>query len=242
MENGILIERSEMKKGFTLSEILICLGIVGTVAALTIPSVMKNYQKRVLTTQLQKTYLQISTAAQTIMDTEHVDNFYNTSVANCPSNNCPTGITDWMNNYFLPIKKNCGKGGKNQCIAGVAADSYKTLDGTNAGAIGDRYCIQTSDGAAICGLYNNKVGNNLAQPCLTVVVDVNGPAEPNIIGRDVFSMDIHTDGSISDYGSGCGDNAYGCPASECGTRVGNIFERTCGCLTSVVEAGWKMEY
>ena len=35
-----------MNKGFTLSEILISLGIVGIVAVLTVPGVMKNYQNR----------------------------------------------------------------------------------------------------------------------------------------------------------------------------------------------------
>jgi prepilin-type N-terminal cleavage/methylation domain-containing protein len=34
-----------MKKGFTLAEVLITLAIIGVVAALTIPNVVKNYQK-----------------------------------------------------------------------------------------------------------------------------------------------------------------------------------------------------
>ena len=33
-----------MQKGFTLAEILITLGIVGIVAALTIPTLISNYQ------------------------------------------------------------------------------------------------------------------------------------------------------------------------------------------------------
>ena len=64
-----------MKKGFTLSEVLITLGIVGVVAVLTIPGVMKNYKNRLYTAQLQKAYSQISDAAQAIMNDEHVDNF-----------------------------------------------------------------------------------------------------------------------------------------------------------------------
>jgi prepilin-type N-terminal cleavage/methylation domain-containing protein len=34
-----------MKKGFTLAEVLITIAIIGIVAALTIPSVIINYQK-----------------------------------------------------------------------------------------------------------------------------------------------------------------------------------------------------
>lgn len=35
-----------MKTAFTLAETLITLGIIGVVAALTIPSIIKNYQKK----------------------------------------------------------------------------------------------------------------------------------------------------------------------------------------------------
>ena len=33
-----------MKKGFTLAEVLITLGIIGVVAAMTIPTLIANYQ------------------------------------------------------------------------------------------------------------------------------------------------------------------------------------------------------
>lgn len=35
-----------MKKGFSLAEVLITLGVVGVVAALTMPAVIVNYQKQ----------------------------------------------------------------------------------------------------------------------------------------------------------------------------------------------------
>jgi prepilin-type N-terminal cleavage/methylation domain-containing protein len=44
------------KKGFTLSEVLITLAVIGTVAALTIPAVVSNYQKHQTVTRLKKTY------------------------------------------------------------------------------------------------------------------------------------------------------------------------------------------
>ena len=36
-----------MKRGFTLAEVLITLGIIGVVAALTIPTLINNYQKKI---------------------------------------------------------------------------------------------------------------------------------------------------------------------------------------------------
>ena len=58
-----------MKKiyGFTLAEVLITLGIIGVVAALTMPSLIANYQKMVLKNQFKKAY---STVFQGIRQVE----------------------------------------------------------------------------------------------------------------------------------------------------------------------------
>lgn len=45
-----------MKTAFTLAETLITLGIIGVVAALTIPSIIKNYQKKQTAIKLKQTY------------------------------------------------------------------------------------------------------------------------------------------------------------------------------------------
>lgn len=42
------------KRAFTLAEVLITLGIIGVVAALTLPSVITNYQKKQTVEQLKK--------------------------------------------------------------------------------------------------------------------------------------------------------------------------------------------
>ena len=44
------------RNGFTLAEVLITLGIIGVVAAMTIPTLMTKYQKHKTETQLVKFY------------------------------------------------------------------------------------------------------------------------------------------------------------------------------------------
>lgn len=51
-----------MKQAFTLAEVLITLGIIGVVAALTIPTLIGNYQKKEVATRLQKMYNTIQNA------------------------------------------------------------------------------------------------------------------------------------------------------------------------------------
>ena len=46
----------KIKKGFTLAEVLITLAIIGIVAALTIPTLVTNYKKKIVTTRLLKFY------------------------------------------------------------------------------------------------------------------------------------------------------------------------------------------
>ena len=48
--------------GFTLAEVLITLGIIGVVAAMTMPSLITNYQKKQTISQLKKSYSVVSQA------------------------------------------------------------------------------------------------------------------------------------------------------------------------------------
>ena len=51
-----------MKKAFTLAEVLITLGIIGIVAAMTLPSLIANYQKKVTVNRLKQAYSMINQA------------------------------------------------------------------------------------------------------------------------------------------------------------------------------------
>ena len=52
-----------MKKAFTLAEILITMGIVGVVSAMTIPALNQSWQKQAYVTQLRKVYSEVAQAA-----------------------------------------------------------------------------------------------------------------------------------------------------------------------------------
>lgn len=53
-----------MKKAFTLAEVLITLGIIGIVAAMTLPVVIGNYQKKVTAAKVKKFYSMFNQAFQ----------------------------------------------------------------------------------------------------------------------------------------------------------------------------------
>lgn len=55
-----------MKKGLTLVEIIITIGVIEVVAAITIPSLVTNYQKRVTVKQLKVAYNLFSNAIEQV--------------------------------------------------------------------------------------------------------------------------------------------------------------------------------
>lgn len=57
-----MLHHYKLKNGFTLAEVLITLGIIGVVAALTIPTLIGNYQKKEVPVRLQKMYNTIQNA------------------------------------------------------------------------------------------------------------------------------------------------------------------------------------
>ena len=62
---GILAQR---EAAFTLAEVLITLGIIGIVAAMTLPSVISKYQEKQTVTQLNATYSLLSQAIERMVD------------------------------------------------------------------------------------------------------------------------------------------------------------------------------
>jgi prepilin-type N-terminal cleavage/methylation domain-containing protein len=61
-----------MKKAFTLAEVLITLGIIGIIAALTMPALIQHYRKKAVETKLQKFYSVMNQAVQ-MSEVDHGD-------------------------------------------------------------------------------------------------------------------------------------------------------------------------
>ena len=83
------------RQGFTLAEVLITLGIIGIVAALTLPSFIYNHRKQVVESRLKKFY---TTFNQAIILSEND----NGEIANWedPDLSGISGSEDWYNKYL----------------------------------------------------------------------------------------------------------------------------------------------
>lgn len=94
----------KIQKGFTLAEVLITLGIIGVVAAMTIPTLMTNYQKHYTETQLVKFYSMMNqTLRMSVAENGDPDGWI------IPNKSYTSDETiELLKTYILPYMKNLG--------------------------------------------------------------------------------------------------------------------------------------
>lgn len=215
------------KAAFTLSEVLITLGIIGVVSALTLPSLVKNHQRQVFVTQLQKVVTELSQAAEKAISDNNAVSLAETRFRSSRAD----AAGNFLTTYFK-VNQTC-TAGRTPCMAA----SYEDLNGQAFG--GWRFdvsaatpCVSLASGASICmqGGISPDDGDIHGQTYL--YIDTNGPQGPNILGRDLYYTELYSDGKVAegyttDRSELCGDStaAYGV-----------------GCFSKVVNDGWRMDY
>ena len=196
------------KAAFTLAEVLITLGIIGVVAAMTLPSLIQNYQKKALATQTQKFYSMMSQAVKQYMADYGVDDLRNTPLAwdnyddDSKLPEAIASIRDFATKYLKVVKEcNPSDENDNNCFAPV----YRLWDNsipderhnfTTGAAWSYRRDYVLADGSVIRIGYWGPI---------ELFVDVNGKKGPNRVGYDLWNMDIFYDGVIdeSNVDPGC---------------------------------------
>ena len=167
-------------KGFTLAEVLVTLGIIGVVSAMTVPTLMQNHQKKTYITKLHKVYNNLSQALLQFQTDRN-------AVSLKESGLISYGINNFFKNY-LKVVQDCGNDA-NPCFA----DSYRKIAGTNSAFTCYLNCVVLADGSAI-GIGVNDISSDIIQ----FVVDINGKSGPNIFGRDAFSLFLYTGNGVID--------------------------------------------
>lgn len=158
-----------MKKGFTLAEVLITLGIIGVVAALTMPALIANHKKTEYSARLKKFN---STMQQAII-------MYNNDSGEIPgtwgnSENSSEALEQYWNQHFAPYFQNIIKQEK-------ARNEYTGWRNGFIVYFGDGTKLGMSKGGTIDLKY-----------------DVNGDKLPNSYGRDQYIF-LLQNGNFSPY-------------------------------------------
>ena len=219
------------KTAFTLSEVLITLGIIGVVAAMTIPNLITEHQKRATVTKLQRAISVLNQAYRlsfeeigepdnydTITSREYFDTYwapYIKVLTYCSSYD----ICGYDSNAPFHWLNGKSTNGTWALVADYARTTFYTIDGF-------MYIVFTS----------YTWGTHLYD----VLVDINGNSAPNRFGHDVFWLTRISDGGgIQPKGYDESDEYIKkyCVSGTSGINLGS----GCTCAERIRRAGWKIE-
>lgn len=220
-------------QAFTLAEVLITLGIIGVVAAITIPVILNNVSNQEIVSKYKEDFSIFNQAAKSLnndnggvmentLGSSNVTALTNLSKyiqfsKTCSTNPYTEGCADYVGNNASNLK-----------MLDNTAFSWSTLFSAYPGAVmqnGTIMIVQNLDTTCKASFIGTNVG-----VCSIVTFDVNGAKSPNIFGRDIFRVHITADGvypwgSINDRGVtnpavyGCKESGASGNGESCGARI-----------------------
>ena len=202
---GMAIFRKSL--AFTLAEVLVVLGIIGVVSALTLPNLNQNTGNKETVAKLQKVQSELNDAlgraqaeygpVKTWVKTESTDNAIRKKFDD--------RITE-----FLKVSKTCAQG-VSGCFTNTTPKNFRgaataTVWNVYNDAQYNRYIL--ADGTSVmfgfwnkrCGGFNAPDGSKTG--CGYLEVDLDGPNKgPHQAGKDIFLFDISNTYGIYPFGS-----------------------------------------
>lgn len=181
-----------MKKlfGFTLAEVLITLGVIGVVAAMTIPTLMKNYRRHLVETRVKHTYATISQVfRQAQVDNGEMYGWDLSDISGDEDKQTKDSVYNFISTYMLPYMTNATVTTKKMTNKefgynkGIYDPYAKTYDNFNT------YFITLNNGV----LLQPKlaiVNGGKAIASITIYFDIDGLSGQNTWGKDVFGISI----------------------------------------------------
>lgn len=222
-----------MKKnlGFTLAEVLITLGIIGVVSALTIPNLITEHQKRSNVTKLKRAISVINQAYKLSFD----------EVGNPEGN---IGALEYFKTYWEPYVKvltYCS----DASICGYTSNEPffgpSKAPAINKFVNGDtRVSFLTSDGFMYMIFTGIGVDDYIANSGM-IMVDINGSEKPNRFGNDVFSLVRLPEGeNVVPLGYDMSDEEV---RAKCSPEKKQELEAgsSSTCAERIRRAGWQMD-
>ena len=210
-----------MKKAFTLAEVLVTLGIIGVVSAMTVPTLMQNHQRKTYVTQLHKIYNELS---QALVRYQNDKNALNLTEAGLTSE---VASQNFLKEYFNVVSE-C-----ETLTTPCFASEYKTMTGstiTEAYVEFNHKAYVLANGISIRPLYS-KANDKI----LNIIVDINGQKGPNILGRDFFLVNVYNNGMIDSWSNG----VVSAPLTEEQREAAGIIYKPFG---QILNDNWEMTY
>lgn len=171
-----------MKKGFTLAEVLLAVGIVGFLAVLIIPAVVTKYQRRTFEMLYDREVNAIESAINNIAVGENKVSFFESSMYR---DETPSSYEDNAGKFvkkFLRVSKYCGDS-NGDCFASKYYE-YKNKDKVVYTPKYKGACAVLKNGVSIC------LQPQVGAADIRGILDINASNGPNIYGKDLREFSI----------------------------------------------------
>jgi prepilin-type N-terminal cleavage/methylation domain-containing protein len=210
--NGVLGGVNRRKSAFTLAEVLITLGIIGVVSAMTIPALINKCQKVVLAHQAKKEYAMWTQVFKNILADNNTTSLSETELWGKMEERVDIGKNPTTTN--TEFWSELGKYVKISPSATRETEEYYSSDNRSSG-IKNYYPIYLSNGTRLVGYQFSKtpirdtdeicsqrkeLGGNMCNYIGGIHIDVNGNKGPNVYGRDIFEFYISDEGVLYPFG------------------------------------------
>ena len=249
---------------FTLAEVLITLGIIGVIAAMTIPTLISNYQISQLEVKLKKTYSTIQNGFKNLIAYEGAPLNKLGIFGDYTREEFDDAIDSAVRKVFK-VAKTCKRADADVCQS-YTVYPLRTPNGTTYVEFGsDRgFIVYFQDGVIMriinrkCAKTNYSEASQLKHTCAWMIVDLNGQLGPNTLGKDVFSLgnldengNIYPDYSLEYAKSRANTDTYYWRKAKnaCGLADSKLSESSFpndvsgqSCLARIIENDWKMDY
>ena len=213
--------------------VLVTLGIIGVVSAMTVPTLMQNHQRKTYVTQLHKFYNELS---QAVLQYQTDKNAVNLKEAGLNSNE---NVYNFIKTYFKVVQE-CDS------MTDCFADEYKSISGVTVTSFDTNYkSFVLANGVSLRPIYSAYAGGGFAnnKKLLNIGVDINGKKGPNIAGRDLFWLYVYNNGLIDDMPP---TETADAPLTK--DQREELYQQYClgntdsGCFGKILNDNWEMTY
>lgn len=219
-------------KAFTLTELLVALGIIGAIAAISIPSLVTKIQNRMLVTKLKSTNQAIKQLVDKTLITSPTRDLSGTDFDD------PDKLLTSSN---FDIVTTCSDAAKDcwrtTATTGVKVQ-YRLLSGNNTSIAGPTYKSIILKNGAVIGYKKSAHDHENGDATIgEFCYDVNGTDKPNMSGRDYFCTFVTKKGKLVDMYYPENRLTIQQKTTKCTNGSGSNY-----CYGAIVNSGWKMPY
>ena len=224
----------KQKYGFTLSEILIALTIIGVIAALTLPGLYADIEKKKITSNLAKSIQQIELGVHNLMQEDFIENSSAQSYSDrlFDINNLDLDrINEAMGAVSINSKSSLKK---------VKQPSIKEYNGSSHSHDWSGFANFKKFKSSYAIQLNEEASNNEKRLANTdfaeIYIDTNGFNNgQNKLGKDVFAFKLRNDGKLVPYGLNEENDTW---RDTCNNTISNGKS----CAARVLADGFKINY